>query len=50
MKTTILATLALAFLPALAFADCPYREKTAMACPAGQHWDGSTHQCVSTNS
>lgn len=50
MKTTILATLALTLLPAIAFANCPFGEKTAMACPTGQQWDGATHKCVTSSS
>lgn len=50
MKTTILATLALTLLPAMAFANCPFGEKTAMSCPMGQQWDGGAHKCVPTSS
>lgn len=50
MKTTILATLALSLLPAIAFADCSFHQKTAMSCPAGQQWDGGAQKCVSTSS
>ncbi len=50
MKTKILATLALTLLPALAFANCPVKEKTAMACEMGQIWDQTTHKCVPTSS
>ncbi|MFC3060314.1 hypothetical protein [Paenirhodobacter populi] len=50
MKTTILASLALTLLPALAYANCPVSERTAMACETGQTWDAATHRCVSTSS
>ncbi|HEY0213449.1 MAG TPA: hypothetical protein VGC40_07670 [Paenirhodobacter sp.] len=50
MKTTIFATLALTLLPAMAFADCPVKAKTAMTCEMGQSWDAQTHKCVSTTS
>ncbi|WP_420342728.1 hypothetical protein [Paenirhodobacter sp.] len=50
MKTTILAALALTLLPALASAECPFKEKTAMSCPMGQSWDGHAQKCVATSS
>ena len=43
---TILATLALALLPAVASAECPYKDKTAMSCPTGQSWDAQAKSCV----
>lgn len=43
---TILATLALALLPAVASAQCSHGEKTAMSCPVGQSWDAQAKACV----
>lgn len=43
---TMLTTLALALLPAVASAECPYKEKTAMSCPVGQSWDAQSKACV----
>ncbi len=45
LKTAIVA-LALATLPALAHAECPWSKQQAQSCAAGTVWDADARACV----
>ncbi len=47
---TILASVALALLPALVQAECPYEKRAALSCPEGTQWDTNAKSCITPSS